>query len=276
MQVGMFREEISSMSDLGQMPSQRGDRLGKLAGRSLDTLESLLQDGEVPLRERVAIALKILELAGKNPPQSPPKDSQFLPGRFVRIENFLSPAENREILELAIANRGQFVASTTTGDVANYRESSILHATHFPDYYQFFKGRILHALPTVLSKLNHPPFPVDQVQMQLTAHHDGGYYKIHNDASSAKTKTRTITYVYYFHRYPKTFSGGELQLYDTEWRNGSASAGERSTIIEPRNNSIVFFNSRCQHQVMPIRCPSGQFEDGRFTLNGWLRRTIDN
>lgn len=264
------------MSDRGQMLSQKSDRLGKLAARSLDTLESLLQDRELCLRERAAIGLKILELAGESPPPSPPKDSQFLPGRFVRIENFLSPAENRQILELAIANQSQFVASTTTGDVANYRESSILYATHFPDYYQFFQDRILHTLPTVLSKLNHPRFSVDQVQMQLTAHHDGDYYKIHNDASSAKTKTRAITYVYYFHRYPKTFSGGELQLYDTEWRNGSASAGERSTIIEPRNNSIVFFNSRCQHQVLPICCSSGQFEDGRFTLNGWLRRTINN
>ena len=58
--------------------------------------------------------------------------------------------------------------------------------------------------------------------MQLTAHNDGCYYKIHNDAGSEKTANREISYVYYFYQEPKAFSGGELKIYDTELKGGGA------------------------------------------------------
>jgi SM-20-related protein len=42
--------------------------------------------------------------------------------------------------------------------------------------------------------------------------------------------------------------------------------------IAPADNMIVFFDSRLMHEVQPLKVPSGAFEDGRFTLNGWLNR----
>lgn len=256
-------------------------RLQGLVERSIDVLESLLQDREVSPLDRAAIALKILEATGVDIRQTLPSvnvnipDSPLVLGGYVQIENFLSPSENQQALEIAIAFADQFVPSTTTTGAVNYRESSVLYATKFPEYYQFMKHRILETLPQVLSQLNHPPFTVTEVEMQLTAHHNGGYYKIHNDSSSAKTKTRTITYVYYFHDQPKAFTGGQLRLYETELRHGVAYNKETFKTIEPLNNSIVFFESRCQHEVMPVSCDSPHFKDGRFTLNGWLRRAAD-
>jgi SM-20-related protein len=47
-------------------------------------------------------------------------------------------------------------------------------------------------------------------------------------------------------------------------------AAETYTDVEPHNNSILFFPSYVLHEVLPIRCPSGAFADGRFTLNGWV------
>ncbi len=35
---------------------------------------------------------------------------------------------------------------------------------------------------------------------------------------------------------------------------------------------IVFFESRLMHEVLPLHVPSCEFEDVRFTLNGWLHR----
>ena len=256
-------------------------RLQRLVDRSIDVLESLLQDREVSPLDRAAIALKILEATGVNVRQTLPSVNVNLPnsplvlGGYVQMENFLSPSENKQALEIAIASADQFVASTTTTGAVNYRESSIVYATKFPEYYQFMKHRILETLPQVLSQLKHPPFTVTEVEMQLTAHHNGGYYKIHNDSSSAKTKTRTITYVYYFYDEPKAFTGGQLRLYETELRNGVAYNKETFKTIEPINNSIVFFDSRCKHEVIPVSCNSPNFKDGRFTLNGWLRRGED-
>ncbi|MEO1802338.1 MAG: 2OG-Fe(II) oxygenase, partial [Cyanobacteria bacterium J06629_2] len=115
-------------------------------------------------------------------------------------------------------------------------------------------------------------FFISHVEMQMTAHNDGCFYKVHSDAGSAKTQTRELTYVYYFYKEPKAFTGGELKIYDTQMVGEKFIQRDNSKIVEPRNNSIVFFNSRCKHEVLPIACPSRQFDDSRFTLNGWLRR----
>lgn len=272
-------------------------RLQRLVDQSFETLEALLQDPNLPPQERAAIALKVLEQTGGSSPLQiqpskpltsstvqPPisqqsivqKESVSLPGECVFIEQFLTPEENKQALEIALEKSEQFVGSKTTTQAADYRKSSILYATLFPDYYNLLRQKLLKTLPDILQKLNHPDFEVSQVEMQLTAHNDGCFYKIHNDSGSEKTATRTITYVYYFHQEPKKFSGGELRLYETELKAGVATTNGQYKTIEPKNNSIVFFDSRCKHEVMPVKCPSQKFEDSRFTLNGWLRRADEN
>jgi SM-20-related protein len=127
-------------------------------------------------------------------------------------------------------------------------------------------------LPDVLAELGMPNFTIQQVESQLTAHNDGNYYKIHNDNGSPDTATRELTYVYYFHQEPKGFTGGELQIYDTQIQNNHYTQAPTFNTVEPRNNSIVFFLSRYMHEVLPISCPSRAFADSRFTINGWIRR----
>ena len=74
--------------------------------------------------------------------------------------------------------------------------------------------------------------------------------------------------VYYFHRSPKSFSGGALRLYSFE------ASEERGTFvdIEPTNDTLVFFPSWFPHEVRPVVCPSGRFEDSRFAINCWVHR----
>ncbi|MGF1491848.1 MAG: 2OG-Fe(II) oxygenase [Microcoleaceae cyanobacterium] len=289
-------------------------RFNSLVNQSFEALESILEDHSLSAQERAAIALKVLEVAGASPstsstslpvqsftretpqsalpaiyPRQPslksaPYSQQsviqteavHLPGEHVQIDDFLSPEENEEILQIALGQSEKFVASQTTTQAENYRQSSILYATLFPEFYELMRQRILKALPTTLEQLKLPSFEVAQVEMQLTAHNDGCFYKIHNDSGSAQTVTRVLTYVYYFNKRPQKFSGGELRLYETEIKAGAAIAEGQFKTIEPRNNRIVFFDSRCKHEVMPVKCPSRKFDHGRFTLNGWLRRTDKN
>lgn len=286
------------------------ERLKNLINQSITTLETLLQDQKVSPSERANIALKILELAGcssvtplellqspsllsssslsnaapvpqlaattvevlpTSAPIIPENNLTILPANYVQIENFLSPKEHEEALKIALKQPGKFVGSKTTTQAINYRKSSILYATLFPDFYELLRKKLIATLPSILTQLNILPFSVAQVEMQLTAHNDGCFYKIHNDSGSPETNTRILTYVYYFYKEPKNFSGGNLRLYATEWQNGYALNEREFIDIEPHNNSIVFFDSRCKHEVMPVSCPSRRFEDGRFTLNGWLR-----
>jgi SM-20-related protein len=197
-------------------------------------------------------------------------DRQTLVSESFQIDRFFTPTENQRLLDFVTQQQAEFVSTSTSSDDLDYRKSVVLHA--FPEFSNLITQRIRDVFPDVLSKLHLPHFDIQQIESQLTAHNDGHYYKSHNDNGSPDTATRELTYVYYFHRDPKSFSGGELKVYDTRIENNYYVGAETFHTIEPRNNSIVFFLSRYVHEVLPIQCPSREFADGRFTINGWLRR----
>jgi Rps23 Pro-64 3,4-dihydroxylase Tpa1-like proline 4-hydroxylase len=190
--------------------------------------------------------------------------------RYVLLENFLPPEQHRALLAYVGREAGRFVDSTVTTDDANYRRSKVLH--EFPEFADLFRRRVADAMPQVLRALAMQAFPVQQIEAQLTAHNDGNYFRLHNDSGSPHTLSRALTYVYYFHNEPKAYSGGEFRMYDSVLSNGRYACGAAAADIEPRNNSVLFFASHCHHEVLPVRVPSGRFEDGRFTVNGWVRR----
>ena len=100
------------------------------------------------------------------------------------------------------------------------------------------------------------------MEVQLTAHNDDHYFKLHRDNGIDVAKDRRITFVYYFHQ-PKSFTGGKLRIFDND------SEGDRE-LVTPRHNSIVFFRSELLHEVLSVKCPSQAFEHSRFTANGWI------
>lgn len=177
---------------------------------------------------------------------------------YYQIDNFLDPQENLDLLQSAIDLESNFTPTTTSTNAENYRQSLVLFG--LPPTVDRILYRINEILPIIIDKLGISPFDVTQTECQLTAHNDGHYYKVHNDNGSPDTCCRVLTYVYYFHYSPKAFEGGELKIH-----------GDMDSIIEPRNDSIVFFPSRLMHEVLPIFCPSKAFRDGRFTVNGWLQ-----
>jgi SM-20-related protein len=201
----------------------------------------------------------------ENPGIAPPIISYY-----VQIDQFLDAKDHQRLLKFVLQQEKNFVStSTSTGDL-DYRKSIVLYA--FPEFSQLINQKIQAVFPEVLKHLDLPPFEIQQIEAQLTGHNDGNYYKVHNDSGSPDTATRELTYVYYFNREPKAFSGGELRIYDTQVKNNYYTQAETFHTIEPRNNSIVFFLSRYMHEVMPIACPSRAFADSRFTINGWVRR----
>ena len=280
--------------------------LNSLAVKSQQTLSQILDDTKISPLERAEIALKILQIAN-SPDKSeqlkvienqnsklpltvknsePAKIAQFpttninssetqsqlFPATYLQIDNFLPEEEYQQVLNTAFNKQSKFQDSRTVTNTENYRQSLILAGKEFSEVYYLVKSKLLEKFPSLINQLKHPEFSVSHVEMQMTAHNDGAFYKVHTDAGSEKTKTRELTYVYYFYQEPKQFSGGELKIYDTEMQGKKFIQKENSKVIEPRNNSIVFFNSRCKHEVLPISCSSNEFKASRFTLNGWLRR----
>lgn len=235
---------------------------------------------QIPIEEgRAALCFPSEDLVGlvTEPPvfvrqsvEQKPDVSNILVSEYVQIDNFLTIEEKNRLLDYVLQHETEFVStSTSTGD-ADYRRSMILYS--FPEFSSLITKRIQAIMPDVFRKLKLTPFPVSEIETQLTSHNDGNYYKIHNDNGSPETANREFTYVYYFYREPKPFSGGELLIYDSKIENNFYVNADSSQVVEPRNNSIVFFLSRYLHEVLPVSCLSKAFADSRFTINGWVRR----
>ena len=122
----------------------------------------------------------------------------------------------------------------------------------------------------ILPRLGLAPFVVGKRELQVTGHSDGGFFSVHSDASTnpaAPTWARQLTFIYYFHRLPRRFSGGDLLLFDPP------GGGDLSfTRIDPTHNSLVFFQSSQMHTVTQIHSAATDPLDGRWTVNGWLHR----
>jgi SM-20-related protein len=208
------------------------------------------------------------EIPAEIPAPAPVNDD--LISRYAQIDNFLTPAEKNKLIKYVLAKESEFVSTSTSTNAEDYRRSMVLHT--FPEFSELMVNRIKGILPDVLQKLNIPSFPLGEIEAQLTMHNDKNFYKVHNDSGSPDTATRFFTYVYYFYREPKAFSGGELQIYDSKIENNFYVAADSFRTVEPRNNSIVFFLSRYMHEVLRVSCPSKAFADSRFTINGWVRK----
>ena len=93
----------------------------------------------------------------------------------------------------------------------------------------------------------------------------GEFYTAHTDFDAGDPPPRSINYVYYLHRRPKSFSGGDLLLHD-------GLVASPFTRIEPLDNSIILFPGRIPHEVTVVECGPGDFGAGRSSVNGALRK----
>lgn len=202
---------------------------------------------------------------------------RVLPARCVVLDEFLAPEELDGLTRFALEHESDFCVSEVVapaGDagVINYdhRRSHVL--MDLGSQQEMIIERIKSVLPQVLERLGMEEFSVAEVEAQITASGDGDFFHFHSDNASARVSSRYLTFVYFFHREPRMFEGGELRIHDAELEDGRyVSSGSYQTIV-PQQNQIVFFPCEMMHEVTPVKCSSQSFADSRFTLNGWLRR----
>jgi len=188
---------------------------------------------------------------------------------YIRIPDFLSEEQNRAVLDYAIRKEPDYQKSGVDTTVADHRQSRVL--MRLTDLDVDFDERVREIVPDALNYFRLPLPNKSKLETQLTTHNDGGYYRIHNDNGTPSTVTRVMTYVYYFHRQPVAFKGGQIRLYDSRVEFGASRPAETFVEVNPVNNMLLLFPSRVMHEVLPTYSSSGAFADGRFTLNGWVR-----
>jgi len=250
-------------------------RMAALMDRAIDTLEALLDDPALPAEQRANVALRLLDLAvagEADVPRSAPA-AVPMPPRCFTIPDFLSPDLRAAAVEKALRSKDRFVASAVTNAEAGYRRSRVLYEDSLQGLYEAMQQQIMAALPAVCTALLRPVFVPRRVEVHMTVHGDGDYFKLHHDAGAPEIERRAISFACYFMvRQPCGFSGGALRLYETLGSDPPRHDPARFHDVMPADNTIVFFESRLMHEVLPLCVPSGRFEDGRFTLNGWLQR----
>jgi Rps23 Pro-64 3,4-dihydroxylase Tpa1-like proline 4-hydroxylase len=80
---------------------------------------------------------------------------------------------------------------------------------------------------------------------------------------------RILTCIYNFAATPRRFSGGSCaSIASSSIRGGLVSHGD----IMPKTDSLVVFPSWILHEVLPVEVLSGDWADGRFTINCRIHR----
>jgi Rps23 Pro-64 3,4-dihydroxylase Tpa1-like proline 4-hydroxylase len=200
---------------------------------------------------------------------------EIQPAPCVIFEEFLTPAELHNLMQEVLEREMQFQISEVISPGASggavdfeYRRSRVL--LDLGGHHSIILDRIQRCSPRVFEKLGVEPFWPTRAEVQITASNHGDFFRCHSDNGHQDIRSRALTFVYFFHREPKKFRGGELRLYDSRIQDGACVPAETHRVIVPRQNQIVFFPSSLEHEITTVDCASQEFADSRFTVNGWL------
>ncbi len=193
----------------------------------------------------------------------------------LALDEFLAPQELRALFDFTLAHETEFRVSevvSPAGGIVDYeyRRSRVL--LELGAYQEIIMRRIKSVLPEVCEQLGMDWFDPSYVEAQITASNDGDCFKIHTDNGQSEIASRYLTFVYFFHKEPAAFQGGELRLYDEHPQQVSGIESRPAHVIVPQVNRIVFFPCSVLHEITAVKCASRAFADSRFTLNGWLHR----
>ncbi len=194
----------------------------------------------------------------------------------VHVEaDLLSPDDHRALLEHALANeadqRPSAVALDQGGEIVGGAIDVDIRRggsrTLTPAQRKLFKQIIMTRHDKVAEALGLSLPAKPGLELEAVHSGDGAFFAPHVDTMrGGRASFRVISAVYYYSRTPRAFSGGELRLWSLD--------GSSSKLIQPTDNSMVFFPSIFRHEVLPVSVPSGEFADGRFSINCWVHRIV--
>lgn len=176
------------------------------------------------------------------------------------------------LLDFAQTRRDSFRASDVSNDDDSERRTDLTVRRSrkiklVGDLRDELQASARAALPEMCRQLGSGLFEPSKFELEMVAHGDGAFFAEHSDRHARpQSSGRRISAVYYFHRLPKSFSGGVLRIYPLSGREKSKAFIE----VEPTNDTLVFFPSWFPHEVLPVQCRSGEFEDSRFAINCWV------
>lgn len=194
------------------------------------------------------------------------------PVPFVRIEGVLDASRQQRLWNFVTDPSAGFLdAGVNRGDGGRVdpmtRKAKILQDARELKTWFLPVVEALVDQRNALPRLGLAPFETGERELQVTRHDDDGFQSTHRD-SWPNFPLRRLTYVYYFHRRPRGFQGGDLLLFD-QTAAETRSGGLGFTRIIPTDNSLILFPADRLHTVTRVTGSGGPLSS-RWTVNGWL------
>lgn len=202
----------------------------------------------------------------------------------LHLHDFLDRDEHAALLDWVDSNRERFEAAHVDYGDDQRIDDRIRVALNLRDLgplKSVLTERLLAVLPRIVESIGGRISSSPSLELELTAYGDGAFFRIHEDIPVGRArdkiakgkKDRLLSAVYYFHRQPKAFTGGELRTYRWGADMNDLREGDYRD-LPPDDNSLVAFPSWATHEVRPVACESQRFEDYRYALNCWYREHL--
>jgi SM-20-related protein len=190
----------------------------------------------------------------------------------IILDNFLPDEEHRGLLAHVLAVADFAPGSVDTKNGFEYRpdlRKGYLSNDRLGPNLRSFRSALRQAFGDICPKLGMARFNLAAIEIRLAAHTHGDFFSAHRDTMTGRSREmserdRIITAVYYLHRQPKPFQGGELRIYPFD--------DSAPLTVEPRDNRLIAFPAFMLHEVTEVTVPSGEFADSRFSVSCWFDR----
>lgn len=187
---------------------------------------------------------------------------------FLRIDDFLAPADLAALWDRVAAHRSRLAASRVANEGGSrvdptHRASQACRADSHLRAFLLPRMQAAMAAGGLPGRLALPDLAGGEIEMEVTSHGDQEFFRIHRDCGPAAPR-RALTYLCYLTRPTTRYDGGDLLLFDED--------GSSFTRIRPAGNRLLFFPSDRRHEVTLVTCDAADPLDARLSVNGWFHR----
>ena len=195
----------------------------------------------------------------------------FWPTPYIHQENVLCEQEHQDLLQYCYSKKAHFdVASVGKKDGVIKKDLNFRNQTSYDLDNQGIELVYNKLKQHVISGLSELGLQRDKIKIhaiQISQTPKGGYGKVHSDGvpGTNETPLREFSFLYYPASQPKAFTGGDLLLYDTNFKKNKFSSNLTKISLSP--NSLVLFPRYFHHEITQVQSPSAlAWEDGRFAI----------
>ncbi len=225
-----------------------------------------------------AQALHFSKLLSQQPLNDGPfTNADVQPAPFTIINSFLSTQEREYFWHKATAKNAAYKHAGVSKDNdfimdRSGRKTDVLKLDEQEKH--TIRGKVSALVEPMCTRFGLPLQKIKMIEVKITAHREGGFFKIHQDGfqNCPENGTRFLSWVYYFHAQPKPYQGGDLVLFDSTCDPSHHICNPLNyTRYTPADNQLIIFPSWFYHGVTPVKRLQESPYASRFAVAGHVR-----